>query len=122
VLLVEDEEDARAMLKSLLENCGASVDAVGSAAEAWEVLEGAGCDVMLSDIAMPDEDGYSLIGRVRGHAAARVKETPAVALTAYARDEDRERSLAAGFDAYLPKPVEPADLLAVLAGLVKRPA
>ncbi|HEX7313812.1 MAG TPA: PAS domain S-box protein [Pyrinomonadaceae bacterium] len=122
VLLVEDEEDARAMLKSLLEGCGASVDAVGSAAEAWASLEGAGCDVLLSDIAMPDEDGYSLIGRVRGHAVARVKETPAVALTAYARDEDRERSLAAGFNAYLPKPVEPAELLALLAELVKRPA
>ena len=122
VLLVEDEEEARAMLKALLEGCGAAVDAVGSAAEAWAVLEGAGCDVLLSDIAMPVEDGYSLIGRVRGHAAARVKGMPAVALTAYARDEDRDRSLAAGFDAYLPKPVEPAELLAVLAGLIKRPA
>jgi PAS domain S-box-containing protein len=122
VLLVEDEEDARAMLKALLEGCGAAVDAVGSAAEAWAALEGAGCDVLLSDIAMPDEDGYSLIRRVRGHGAARVKGTPAVALTAYARDEDRERSLAAGFDAYLPKPVEPSELLEVLAGLVKRPA
>jgi PAS domain S-box-containing protein len=122
VLVVEDEDDARAMLKALLEGCGASVDAVGSAAEAWAALEGAGCDVLLSDIGMPEEDGYSLIGRVRGHGAARVNETPAVALTAYARDDDRARSLAAGFDAYLPKPVEPSELLAVLAGLVKRPA
>jgi PAS domain S-box-containing protein len=122
VLLVEDEEDARAMLKALLEGSGASVEAVGSAAEAWAALEGAGCDVLVSDIGMPDEDGYSLIGRVRGHGAARINETPAVALTAYARDDDRERSLAAGFDAYLPKPVEPSELLAALAGLVKRPA
>jgi PAS domain S-box-containing protein len=122
VLLVEDEEDARSMLKALLESLGAAVGAVGSAAEAWETLEGAGCDVLLSDIGMPDEDGYSLIGRVRRHGAARVKETPAVALTAYARDDDRARALAAGFDAYLPKPVEPSELLAVLAGLVKRPA
>ncbi len=122
VLLVEDEADARAMLKALLEGSGASVEAVGSAAEAWAALEGAGCDVLLSDIGMPDEDGYSLIGRVRGHGSARVKETPAVALTAYARDDDRERSLAAGFDAYLPKPVEPSELLEVLAGLLKRPA
>ncbi|MFL6255422.1 MAG: ATP-binding protein [Pyrinomonadaceae bacterium] len=122
VLLVEDEEDARAMLKVLLEGSGASVKAVGSAAEAWAALEGAGCDVLVSDIGMPDEDGYSLIGRVRGHGAARINETPAVALTAYARDDDRERSLAAGFDAYLPKPVEPSELLAVLSGLVKRHA
>ena len=122
VLLVEDETDARAMLKALLEGSGATVEAVGSAAEAWEALEGAGCDVLVSDIGMPDEDGYSLIARVRGHRLARVKETPAVALTAYARDDDRERSLAAGFDAFLAKPVEPSELLAVLAGLSKRPA
>jgi CheY-like chemotaxis protein len=122
VLVVEDEEDARAMLKTLLESLGASVDAVGTAAEAWEVLVGAGCDVLLSDIGMPEEDGYSLIARVRRDGAARVKETPAVALTAYARDDDRERSLAAGFDAYLPKPVEPSELLEVLTALVKRTA
>ncbi|MDT5271076.1 MAG: hypothetical protein QOH49_3262 [Acidobacteriota bacterium] len=122
VLLVEDEEDARVMLKALLEYSGASVEAVGSAAEAWSALEGVGCDVLLSDIGMPDEDGFALIGRVRGHDAARVSETPAVALTAYARDDDRARSLAAGFDAYLPKPVEPSELLAILADLVKRPA
>jgi len=122
VLLVEDEEDARAMLRALLEGLGASVVAVGSAAEAWAALEGAGCDALVSDIGMPDEDGYSLIGRVRGHGSARVKETPAVALTAYARADDRERSLAAGFDAFLPKPVEPSELLEVLVGLVKRPA
>ncbi|HEX8187475.1 MAG TPA: PAS domain S-box protein [Pyrinomonadaceae bacterium] len=122
VLVVEDETDARAMLKALLEGCGASVEAVGSAADAWAALEGAGCDVLVSDIGMPDEDGYSLIGRVRRHGSARVRETPALALTAYARDDDRERSLAAGFDAYLPKPVEPSELLGVLAGLVRRPA
>jgi PAS domain S-box-containing protein len=122
VLLVEDEDDARAMLKALLEGCGASVEAVGSAAAAWQTLERGGCDVLLSDIGMPGEDGYSLIGRVRGHGVSSVAETPAVALTAYARDDDRARSLAAGFDAYLPKPVEPAELLEVLAGLVKRHA
>ena len=122
MLIVEDEDDARAMLKALLEGLGASVRAVGSAAEAWETLEGAGCDVFVSDIGMPGEDGYSLIARVRGHGSARVKETPAVALTAYAHDDNRERALAAGFDAFLPKPVEPSELLEVLAGLVKRPA
>jgi PAS domain S-box-containing protein len=122
VLLVEDEADARAMLKALLEWWGASVEAVGTAAAAWQMLERAGFDVLLSDIGMPDEDGYSLIGRVRGHDASRVSETPAVALTAYARDDDRARSLAAGFDAYLPKPVEPSELFAVLGRLLQRPA
>jgi CheY-like chemotaxis protein len=121
VLIAEDEEDARAMLKALLQGMGASVEAVGTAAEAWVALEGAGCDVLLSDIGMPGEDGYSLVARVRGHASARVSETRAVALTAYARAEDRERSLAAGFDAFLPKPVEPAELLAVIHNLVSRP-
>ena len=122
VLLVEDEDDARAMLKTLLEGLGASVEAVGSATEAWGLLEGAGCDALVSDIGMPDEDGYTLIGRVRRHGSAHVKATPAVALTAYARNDDRERALAAGFDAYLPKPVEPSELLAILSGLSKRPA
>jgi signal transduction histidine kinase/ActR/RegA family two-component response regulator len=122
VLLVEDEDDARSMLKALLEGCGVAVEAVGSAAEGWQRLERDGCDVLLSDIGMPDEDGYSFIGRVRGHGLSRVAETPAVALTAYARDDDRERSLAAGFDAYLPKPVEPSELLDILAGLLKRTA
>jgi PAS domain S-box-containing protein len=120
VLLVEDEEDARVMLKTLLEGSGASVSAVGSAASAWESLEAAGCDVLVSDIGMPDEDGYSLIGRVRERDARQGGRTPAVALTAYARDEDRARSLSAGFDAHLSKPVVPSELLAVVAGLARR--
>ncbi|MET0650319.1 MAG: ATP-binding protein [Pyrinomonadaceae bacterium] len=121
VLLVEDEEDARSMLKALLEGCGAAVDAVGSAAAAWEALEGAGFDVLVSDIGMPDEDGYSLITRLRSEGAPGARTTPAVALTAYARDDDRERSLAAGFDAFLPKPVEPTELVAVVAELTRQP-
>ena len=121
VLLVEDETDARSMLKALLEGAGANVYSAGSAAEAWAALEGAGCDVLVSDIGMPDEDGYSLIGRVRGHGSARVNSTPAVALTAYARDDDRERALAEGFDAFLSKPVEPSQLVGVVADLAGRP-
>ncbi len=121
VLLVEDEADARAMLKTLFESAGAGVRAVGSAAEAWEALEGAGFDVLVSDIGMPDEDGYSLIGRVRMREARGGGRTLAVALTAYAREEDRARSLAAGFDAHVPKPIEPLELLSVVAGLVNQP-
>ena len=120
VLLVEDETDAREMLKAFLEGCGARVRAVGSAAEAWESLEGAGCDVLVSDIGMPEEDGYSLIARVRERDARRGGLTPAVALSAYARDEDRARSLSAGFDAHVPKPVEPAELLSIVAVLARR--
>ena len=119
VLLVEDEEDARGMLTALLEAEGARVTAVASAGEAWGALESAGCDVLVSDIAMPGEDGYSLIARVRERDARRGSKTPAVAITAYARDEDRARSLAAGFDAHVSKPVEPPELLSVVAACVK---
>jgi PAS domain S-box-containing protein len=120
VLLVEDEEDAREMLKAVLEGDGAQVVAVGSAAEAWRALEGAGCDVLVSDIGMPVEDGYSLIRRVRERDALRGSTTPAVALTAYARMEDRTRSLDAGFQAHVSKPIEPSELLSVVASLAKR--
>jgi PAS domain S-box-containing protein len=120
VLLVEDEEDARLMLKAILEGGGARVVAVGSAAEAWAALEAAGCDVLVCDIGMPVEDGYSLIGRVREHEAPRGVSTPAVALTAYAREEDRIRSLVAGFQAHVPKPVEASELILVVARLARR--
>jgi CheY-like chemotaxis protein len=74
-------------------------------------------DVLVSDIAMPDEDGYCLIRKVRGLAAGEGGDLPAVALTAYARDEDRQRALAAGFQSHLAKPVEPADLAQAIADL-----
>ncbi|HJQ33563.1 MAG TPA: ATP-binding protein [Pyrinomonadaceae bacterium] len=120
VLLVEDEPDTRDMLKAVLEAEGASVVAVGSASEAWDALEAAGYDVVVSDIGMPEEDGYAFVGRVRERDAQRGTRTPAVALTAYTREEDRARSLAAGFDAHVPKPVEPPELLGVIAGLAGR--
>jgi len=119
VLLVEDEEDARVMLKAVLESGGAIVTAVGSVSEAWKALEGAGCDVLVSDIGMPGEDGYALIARLRERDTRRGVLTPAVALTAYARDEDRLRALAAGFHAHLSKPIEPSEFISILAGLLK---
>jgi PAS domain S-box-containing protein len=120
VLLVEDESDAREMLRAVLEAEGASVIAVGSASEAWDALEAGGCDVIVSDIGMPEEDGYTFVGRVRERDARRGTRTPAVALTAYTREEDRVRSFAAGFDAHVPKPVEPQELLSVVADLAGR--
>ncbi|MDT7690074.1 MAG: hypothetical protein QOE46_2833 [Acidobacteriota bacterium] len=122
VLLVEDEEDARGMLKAVLESDGAKVVAVGSASEAWKALEAVGCDVLVSDIGMPEEDGYSLIARVRERDARRGAAIPALALTAYAREEDRARALDAGFDAHLSKPFEPPELISVVARLAKREA
>jgi PAS domain S-box-containing protein len=120
VLLVEDEPDTRDMLKAVLEAEGAAVTAVGTASEAWEALEAAGCDIIVSDIGMPEEDGYSFVARVRERDARAGTRTPAVALTAYTREEDRARSLAAGFDAHVPKPVEPQELINVVAGLAAR--
>jgi CheY-like chemotaxis protein len=120
VLLVEDEPDTREMLKAVLEIEGASVNAVGSASEAWDALEAAGCDIIVSDIGMPEEDGYTFVARVRERDARLGTRTPAVALTAYTREEDRARSLAAGFDAHVPKPVEPPELLSAVARFAAR--
>ncbi|MDQ3804351.1 MAG: ATP-binding protein, partial [Acidobacteriota bacterium] len=117
VLLVEDDEDALSLLRSILEGRGARVTAVASAAEAWAALEGAAHDVLVSDIGMPEEDGYSLVRRLREREASRGGKLPAVALTAYARDEDRTRALLAGFHAHVAKPVNPAELVAVVASL-----
>jgi signal transduction histidine kinase len=120
VLVVEDEEDTRELLTTALEQCGAEVDAVVSAAEALERLDGRLPDVLVSDLAMPDEDGYALIRKVRARPAERGGRVPAAALTAYARAEDRVRSLAAGFQMHVPKPIDPADLVSMVAALAGR--
>ena len=121
LLVVDDEPDARGVIGRLLRDCDAAVTLAGSAAEAVGLLETDGpFDCLVSDIGMPGEDGYALLARVR--AMPQTAGLPAVALTAYARAEDRTRALAAGFQAHLTKPVEPADLVATVAGLVGREA
>ncbi|NMO17007.1 response regulator [Pyxidicoccus fallax] len=117
VLLVDDEEDTREYLRSLLEGCEMRVVAVGSAAEGLEALRRGPPDLLVSDIGMPEEDGYGFIEKVRALPASEGGRTPAAALTAYARVEDRTRVLLAGFQCHVPKPVEPGELLAVLAAL-----
>ncbi|HEY8076424.1 MAG TPA: ATP-binding protein [Labilithrix sp.] len=117
VLVVDDEPDARELLAAVLTSRKAKVTTAGSASDALRKLEQDLPDVLVSDIGMPGEDGYSLIQRVRALPAERGGRTPAVALTAYARVEDRTRALVAGFNMHVPKPVEPAELLAVLASL-----
>ena len=102
-------------MAAVLEQAGATVRAVESAGDAVESLEHEPSDVLLSDIAMPGVDGYTLLGRAR--ARLRGREIPAAALTAYAASEDRSRALAAGFRAHLAKPVDPAELVAVVADL-----
>ncbi|HEX8189396.1 MAG TPA: response regulator, partial [Pyrinomonadaceae bacterium] len=118
VLVVDDQPDARELLALVLGRAGAEVSTAATAAEALEFVESEELDVLVSDIGMPVVDGYALIGRVRELAAARARRTPSVALTAYASEEDRRRALAAGFDAHVSKPVEPAELVSVIAGLV----
>ena len=120
VLVVDDEQDARDLIVAVLEPCGVEVQAAASAREAIELLESMRPEVLVSDIGMPGEDGYSLMQRVRALPAARGGRTPAVALTAYARIEDRTRALLAGFTMHMPKPIDPAELLVVLANVSGR--
>jgi PAS domain S-box-containing protein len=122
VLVVDDEEDARALLTTVLESCGARVTAVGSAREALDALGREKFDVLLSDIGMPEEDGYWLIKKVRKLTPERGGRTPAAALTAYAGARDRMRVLRSGYQIHVPKPVEPAELVAVVANLAGRHA
>jgi len=120
VLVVDDAEDAREALSMLLGQFGALVTAVGSADEALSVLERDQPHVLLSDIAMPDEDGYTLIRKVRARDAARGGRVPAAALTAYATPEDRMKALHAGYHDHLPKPVDPVVLIETVLSLARR--
>jgi signal transduction histidine kinase/ActR/RegA family two-component response regulator len=122
ILVVDDEADARDLIGVILRGRGAAVDAAASAAEALEAIARQHPDVLVSDISMPDEDGYQLIRELRGREAGAGGAIPAVALTAYARSQDRERALAAGFQLHLAKPVEPDDLVLAVAELVGRTA
>jgi PAS domain S-box-containing protein len=120
VLAVDDEADARQLLTAVLERCGAEVKTCASASEALEALEQYKPDILVSDIGMPDEDGYTLMEKVRASEEGRGERIPAVALTAYARVEDRLRALSAGYNMHVPKPVEPAELAMVIASLTRR--
>jgi PAS domain S-box-containing protein len=119
VLVVDDEADARRLLIKVLGEAGATVTAVSSVAEAITSITAASPHILLSDIGMPDRDGYDLIRQIRaaGHSA---KELPAIALTAFAHKEDRLRALLAGFQVQVPKPIDPHELIAVVATLVGR--
>jgi len=118
VLVVDDESDAREIIAHALQACGARVTVAGGARDAFDVLVSTNIDVLLSDIAMPDEDGYSLIRRVRASTNSRVATIPAVAVTAHARQAERDQAFAAGFQRHLAKPVEPIDLARAVDQLV----
>jgi signal transduction histidine kinase/CheY-like chemotaxis protein len=116
MLVVDDEEDTRELLQAILERCGVEVETAGSAADGLVAFERMRPDVLLSDISMPGEDGYSLLRRVRA-LPGDVGRAPAVALTGHARGEDRTRALVAGFKAHVPKPIDPHELVAVLVSI-----
>ena len=115
VLIVDDEPETRDLLVEVLSRCGAEVRASSSAHDALEALQSWKADILISDIGMPGEDGYDLIRKVRKMDADHGCCIPAVALTAYARGEDRIRALSAGFQMHVSKPVEPVELAAVVA-------
>jgi CheY-like chemotaxis protein len=117
VLVVDDEFDARTLLTTMMERSGAQVLAVSSTREALESVESWKPDVMIADIGMPVEDGYSLIRKLRALPRERGGQTPALALTAYARTEDRIRALSEGYQMHLAKPVDRVELATVVSSL-----
>jgi PAS domain S-box-containing protein len=120
VLLVEDDEDSRKLLGTMLKRYGARVTSTMSAKEALSVFEGELPDLLISDIGMPDEDGYELIRKLRSAPPDKGGLTPAIALTGYASRKDRERALTAGYQQHIAKPVEQADIITAVAALVGR--
>jgi signal transduction histidine kinase/DNA-binding response OmpR family regulator len=119
ILVVDDESETRDLLGYVLEQCGCQLVLAAGAREALAALRDSTFDVLVSDIGMPEVDGYALIRSVRALPAARGGLIPAVALTAYARSEDRTMALRAGFDVHLTKPIDPGELLVVIATLVE---
>ena len=120
ILLVDDDSDTLALMATALTRRQANVTAVSSAGEAIRAITQKRPDVLISDIAMPDEDGYCLIERIRRLENSGSEQIPAVAITAYAKEEDRERALSAGFQIYLAKPVELTELISVVARAARR--
>jgi len=119
VLVVDDEPDARELLFTIICSAEGEVACAESVQEAFELLQRFQPDVVVSDVGMPDEDGHSFMRKLRKLAPHALAAVPAVALTAYTRPEDQALAMAAGFDKHLGKPVDPHELLTVLASLVQ---
>ena len=120
VLVVDDEADTRELIREVLKECGSEVITSRSVPEALAALQEHRPDVLITDLGMPDEDGYALISKIRALPSERGGQIPAAALTAYARAEDRMRVLRSGFQFHLPKPVDSAELVTVVASLAGR--
>lgn len=115
--MVDDQDDARDVIATVLEDAGATVLQTDSVAKAMRILGSFPITIILSDVAMPRTDGYSFLQQVRSLDSPEIRRIPALAITACARQEDRERALAAGFDDYVVKPVDPAVLVQLVATL-----
>jgi CheY-like chemotaxis protein len=118
ILVVDDDVDTRELIEWVLKRVGAEVTSVGSAREALEVLEREKPHVLVSDIAMPEEDGYALLKKIRALPPERGGRIPAIALTAHSLVQDRLQSLRAGFQSHVPKPVVPEELVEVVASII----
>ena len=118
VLAIDDDEDARNLLRTLLEKAQAKVTLASSVTVALELITQVRFDLVVSDISTPGEVGYTFIRHLRALSESQGGMTPAVALTAFAREEDRQRALLSGFQVHLTKPIQPSSLVAVLAALV----
>jgi PAS domain S-box-containing protein len=120
ILIVDDQVDARDLVATILEDCQVKVSRAGSTAEALAAFDRSPPDLLISDLGMPDETGYDLIRQIRSRSPQRGGQIPALALTAYARAIDRTQALRAGFDMHLAKPLDPAELVAIVATLSGR--
>ena len=120
ILVVDDDADTRDLLATILTRCGGEVRCSESAADALLQFQEWNPDLLVSDIGMPQEDGYGLIRKLRKLRSRRAKQIPALALTAYATDEDRTLALSAGFQMHLPKPIEPENLVSSIAAALGR--
>jgi CheY-like chemotaxis protein len=120
ILVVDDDADAREVVSTILEQAGAEVATASSAPQAIDLVERWGPNVLISDIGMPNQDGYDLIRKVRARSSDRASQIPAIALTAFARSQDRMKALSAGYQMHVPKPIEPLELVTVIASLTQR--
>jgi DNA-binding response OmpR family regulator len=122
ILVIEDDPDARELMRAVLQHRGACVDVAESVGHAFDLLEATRPDVIVSDIAMPEEDGMAFIRRLRALPEERAARIPAIAVSAFAGSSDRARGLAAGFDQYMAKPVDFDELCATIRAIAARNA
>src|SRR5207249_7929072 len=120
ILVVDDEPDSRELVAMILKRSGSEVRCSDSAAAAIRAFKEWKPDLLISDIAMPNEDGFILLEKLRKLKSKRAKQIPAVALSAYASDEDRSLALSKGFQLHLPKPIEPENLVTSIAAALGR--